>query len=80
MRWTHVLLMHLVTLATSHVLFPALSERHDQRYPGLLVSVMTNLIVFSRLSSRVADQDSSCMPCGNDKEIQRKRSIRTPQR
>ena len=53
MRWTYVLLMHLVALATSHVLLPVLGVRHDQRYPGLLVSVMTDLRVFSRLSSMV---------------------------
>ena len=45
MRWTHVLLMHLVALATSHELFLVRGDRHDQRYPGLLVSVMTDLRV-----------------------------------
>ena len=53
MRWTHVLLMHLVAFATSHVLIPFLSDRYDQRYTGLLVSAMTDLRVLYRLSSRV---------------------------
>ena len=49
---THVRLIHLVTLATSYVLFPLLVDLQPQRYPGLLVSVMIDLRVF-RLSSRV---------------------------
>ena len=53
MRWTHVLLMHLVTFATSRVLLPDPGDRQDQRFLGLVFSVMTDSSVFSRLSSMV---------------------------
>ena len=53
MRWTHVQLIYLVTFATSYVLLPALGDRQDQRYVGLLFFEMTDLSVFSRLSSMV---------------------------
>ena len=73
-------LLHLVTFATSHVLFPVLGDRQHQHYPGLLVSLMTDLRVVSFEQQGGLGQHGSCMACGNDKEIQRKRSIRTPQR
>ena len=47
MRWNHLRLLHLITLATSHVLFPVLGDQQHQHYPGLLVSLMTDLRVFS---------------------------------
>ena len=53
MRWIHVLLMHLVTFATSRVLLPDPGDRQDQRFLGLVFSVMTDSSVFSRLSSMV---------------------------
>ena len=53
MRWTHVLLMHLVTFANIRVLLPDPGDRQDQRFLGLVFSVMTDWSVFSRLSSMV---------------------------
>ena len=35
MRWTYVLLIYLVTFATSHVLLPDLGDWQDQRFLGL---------------------------------------------
>ena len=47
MRWTHVLLKHLVAFATSHVFLAVLGERHGERYGGLPISVVTDLRAFS---------------------------------
>jgi len=36
MRWTHALLIHLVTFATSHVLLYDPGDQQDQRFLGLV--------------------------------------------